>query len=72
MNLRSLISVGRERRVARLSDSFATLLREIDRRVDDLTRAYSASVTKAGALAFDVLGGGTNKRSGPRVGPFPT
>jgi hypothetical protein len=46
--------------------------RRIDRLVDDFTRAYLASVTKAGALAFDVLGGGTNKRGGPRVGPFPT
>ena len=45
MNLRSLISVGRERRVARLSDSFVTLQREINRLVDDFTRACSASVT---------------------------
>lgn len=71
MNPRSLIPVGRERDVARLFEPFATLQREIDRLFNDFRSACSARVAKAGRLAFDVLGGGANKGSGLRVGPFP-
>jgi HSP20 family protein len=42
MSLRSLIPVGRERGVARLSEPFSNLQREINRLFDDFSRGWSA------------------------------
>jgi len=40
MSLRSLLPIGRERRVGRFGEPFTTLQREIDRLFDDFTRGW--------------------------------
>jgi HSP20 family protein len=50
MSLSSLIPVGRERGVARLSDPFIAFRREMDRLFDDFTRGWSGSPCTAPEL----------------------
>ncbi len=48
MNLGSLITVGRDRNVARNDNPFMSLQREIDRLFDDFTRGFPAFSTGGG------------------------